>query len=198
MWKKSKGKIVVLPLLFAISPLLHNPLYYLSSPHKQTFSSCFDTELLPVLPAPIPSPWLFQPLLWRGNARPKIGPLPLSKHQVLVSAPQCSCFVYSSDQTAYHRPCVLNIGYPGSKDCAYSVLFILSRLTFLKHWFPRLFCCSITSSTPSLWNPSSLLLMTFFLQFIIVSTALVNKLWLTVQLRHLLGGLQLYGKLFSS
>lgn len=59
MWKKSEGKIVVLPLLFAISPLLHNPLYYLSSSRKQTFSSCFDTELLPLLPAPIPLPGFF-------------------------------------------------------------------------------------------------------------------------------------------
>lgn len=38
-------------------------------------------------------------LTWGGNTRPQIRPLPLWKHQVLVSPPRWSCLVCSSDQT---------------------------------------------------------------------------------------------------
>lgn len=61
--KEKQRKIGVLSLIIAISSLLHNPLYYINNSHKQSLSLCFDTELLPVLRACIPSRWLFQPLL---------------------------------------------------------------------------------------------------------------------------------------
>lgn len=70
--------------------------------------------------------------------------------------------VCSSHHRASPSPCLLNTGYPGSKGCASSALLILSRLTFFRHVFPRPFCCSITSSSPSHLNPSLIHLMPFF------------------------------------
>ena len=158
----------VLSLLLAISSLLRDPLHCLSNSHKQSLSFCFDKELLPVLQASCLLPSFFSlSSVWGGNTRPQIRPLFLWKHQVFVSTPHCSCLFCSPDQRAFTTepaPGLVSwtFGHPGSKGCVYSALLILSRVTFLRHEFPRLFCCSVTSSTSSLWNPSSLLLMTFF------------------------------------
>lgn len=168
IWKQTKGKTGVLSLLFAISSFLHNPVYYLNNSHKQSLWLCFDTELLPVLQAPIPSPWLFQPLLYLKVKR-NVPDQAITLVKTSGLGFYCSLLMFGLflwPDRAHHRaslrPHLLNIGYPGSKGCACSALLILPRLTFLRHEFPRLFCCSITSSARSLWSPSSLLLMPFF------------------------------------
>lgn len=67
---------------------------------KQILSLCFDTELLLVPQVPVPSPWLFQPLLYmRWKHKTPDQAMTLVKHQVLVCTPHWLCLVCSSDQT---------------------------------------------------------------------------------------------------
>lgn len=127
-------------------------LYYIKNSLKQSLSLCFDIKLLLVPHVPVLSPWLFQPLLylrWKHKAPDQATTLKTSGLGFYSSLVMFGLFLRPDrvHHRASPRSCVLNIGYPASKSCSCSALLILSRLTFLRHKFPRLFCWSVTSST---------------------------------------------------
>lgn len=157
---------------------------------KQILSLCFDTELLLVPQVPVPSPWLFQPLLYmRWKHKIPDQAMTLVKHQVLVCTPYWSCLFAPLTRQ----------GSPQSQPQALCP----------KHWLPCIQgLCLFSSAHPFQTHisqtqiPKAILLFShqlnslplkpllatlkddfFSLSFIIISTEAVNKLGLTVQLR---------------